>query len=57
LLPAGSCMGGFRTPAQLCLLGLLWPASETLHQVGHSTKPNFVLEADIGSRKATDSGG
>jgi len=31
LQPAGSCMGGFRTPAQLCLLGLLWPASETLH--------------------------
>jgi hypothetical protein len=32
LLPADSCMGGYRTPARLWTLGPLWPASDTLHQ-------------------------
>jgi len=47
LLPAGSCMGGYRTPAQLCSLGLLWPASDTLHHPGRSTLPAKCSEADI----------
>jgi hypothetical protein len=32
--PAGSCLGGFRTPAPTHRRDLRWPASENLHQSG-----------------------
>ena len=35
LLPADSCMGGYRTPARLRTLGPLRPASDTLHHTLH----------------------
>jgi hypothetical protein len=35
-LPAGSFLGGFRTPAQYGWIGRDRPASETLHLLGHS---------------------
>src|ERR1700730_3628064 len=31
-VPAGSFLGGFRTPALITLVGHDWPASETLHR-------------------------
>jgi len=40
-------MGGYRTPAQLWSLGLLWPASDTLHHTGRSLDYRQRLEADI----------
>lgn len=45
--PAGSCMGGYRTPAQLWSIGLLWPASDTLHQPGRLPHWTLCLEADV----------
>jgi hypothetical protein len=38
--PAGSCMGGFRTPAHASTSDLRWPASENLH---HSRHPAFKV--------------
>ena len=38
LCPAGSCLGGFRTPAPCLSLDLRGPASENLHQRGHPHK-------------------
>jgi hypothetical protein len=35
--PAGSCLGGFRTPAHTHRRDLRWPASENLHHGRHST--------------------
>jgi len=40
-------MGGYRTPAQLWSLGLLWPASDTLHHPGHSADFCHCSEADV----------
>jgi len=39
-------MGGYRTPAQLWSLGLLWPASDTLHHVGHQRATCAFPKAD-----------
>ena len=49
LCPAGSCLGGFRTPAPCLSLDLRGPASENLHQVGRSRSDQPVAEADIQS--------
>jgi hypothetical protein len=44
--PAGSCLGGFRTPAHTHRRDLRWPASENLHHSRHSADPASVSEAD-----------
>jgi len=40
-------LGGFRTPAPCLSLGLRWPASENLHQVGRHWPDYAISEADI----------
>jgi len=40
-------MGGYRTPAQLWSLGLLWPASDTLHHLGHWLSHFGCVKADV----------
>ena len=42
-------MGGYRTPAQLWSIGLLWPASDTLHHGGRSVVLAGFVGADIPS--------
>ena len=39
-------MGGFRTPAQLCLLDLPWPASETLHLLSRKIRFGYPPKVD-----------
>ena len=40
--PAGSCLGGFRTPAPCLTRHLRGPASENLHQTGHRGPPFWI---------------
>src|SRR5262249_57878768 len=47
LCPAGSCLGGFRTPAHAYTCNLRWPASENLHLVGHWRANEVSLKADV----------
>jgi hypothetical protein len=47
LCPAGSCLGGFRTPAPCLSLDLRGPASENLHHVGRSAGAVHFSKADI----------
>src|SRR5258707_10353453 len=46
-LPAGSYMGGFRTPARAQTRHLRRPASENLHRPGHTSDRRSSSEADI----------
>jgi len=57
LCPAGSCLGGFRTPAPCLSLDLRGPASENLHQVGRLADPADVSEPDIPERGFITEGG
>ena len=47
LCPAGSCLGGFRTPAPCLSLDLRGPASENLHPVGRLGDAAHFSKADI----------
>src|SRR5260221_7497265 len=49
-LPAGSYMGGFRTPARAQTRHLRRPASENLHHVGHRRTAVDFPKADKASR-------
>jgi len=40
-------MGGYRTPAQLWSLGLLWPASDTLHHSGHPERSISLIVCQL----------
>jgi hypothetical protein len=48
-LPAGSYMGGFRTPARALTRDLRWRASGNLHQVGRSVTSTPSQKADVRS--------
>src|SRR5215472_1655946 len=45
--PAGSCFGGFRTPAPCLSLGLRWPASENLHHCRLLARQSITPKADV----------
>jgi hypothetical protein len=47
LCPAGSCLGGFRTPAPCLSLDLRGPASENLHHHGHRLHDRRCLKAVV----------
>jgi hypothetical protein len=47
LCPAGSCLGGFRTPAPCLSLDLRGPASENLHRDGRSIARRYPAKADV----------
>jgi hypothetical protein len=44
---AGSCLGGFRTPAHAQTSDLRWPAPENLHHVGRHWPDQVISEPDI----------
>ena len=46
LFPAGSCTGGYRTPARLLSLGRSRPASDTHHSLGQSAASACFPKAD-----------
>jgi len=52
LCPAGSCLGGFRTPAPCLSLDLRGPASENLHHISHSASTIHFPKADMNANVA-----
>jgi len=54
LCPAGSCLGGFRTPAPCLSLDLRGPASENLHQVHRWCACQAIPEPDLQNVAAAD---
>ena len=54
LLPADSCMGGYRTPARLRTLGPLRPASDTLHHTRRSAQKRGIPKPDTRGSEPDD---